>query len=237
MSSISEEIAALKVAAAEQTAASQALAQEVAGKIAQIDATVEEAQKEFEQFQTASDKRYWNQSVHKVTVGGDRDKFYPVYIPTIARGIITVDISRRYNYSPGSRERITARWLSCNDGWGAYAQVHTLDILSQNKDSSVTSDTGLLAHHRAGAGFMNGLIVWLKGDTLYDISTSAGNIVGVESHDALVTDHVIINQGTKIVVLNAGANASLNGHTEKLDVLTARNTATVPTLNYTRGVN
>jgi len=37
MSSITEEIAGLKVASAEQTAASQALSQEVAGKMAAID--------------------------------------------------------------------------------------------------------------------------------------------------------------------------------------------------------
>jgi hypothetical protein len=55
MSSIAEEIAGLKVAAADQTTASQALAQEVAGKMGQIDQKVASAEAQFDEWRQQKD--------------------------------------------------------------------------------------------------------------------------------------------------------------------------------------
>lgn len=93
---IENSINALTEASNNQTSASQALAQEVAGKMAGIDSKVSTKENEVDQFlQNATpETRY----VQEIFIGGSKDYFYPVWwaFPSLTHGVSKITISRNY---------------------------------------------------------------------------------------------------------------------------------------------
>jgi hypothetical protein len=92
------EVTSAVSASTEQTTASQALAQEVAGKMGAIDAKVAAKEEEVDNFIQAAtpEKRF----VQTIKIGGSSDYLYPVFwqFPSNSFGVGKLEISRSYHW-------------------------------------------------------------------------------------------------------------------------------------------
>ena len=131
-------------ASVEQTAASQALAQEVAGKMGEIDAKVEAKALEVDSFiqEATPEKRY----VQTIIIGGSSDYLYPVFwaFPSNSFGVGKLEINRHYPWdSPHSlSETHVAALLMQIEGnsipWGGGANYLKLVKFNESYNSTAS---------------------------------------------------------------------------------------------------
>jgi hypothetical protein len=165
MSSIAEEIAGLKVAASAQTTASQALSQEVAGKMGQIDQKVASAKNAFDVFIATADARYKTQTPAKFNVGGQWDKFYPVRISLRGGPVNKLNIFRPNanenkggidGYDPlANPQTFTASILTIGDSWGHRVPFYAFDSYHYQSNKFIGK---VVNNYR-----MSSLWIWLRG--------------------------------------------------------------------------
>ncbi|MGL4733908.1 MAG: hypothetical protein ACRCWB_02180 [Enterovibrio sp.] len=240
MSSISEEITALKVAAAEQTAASQALAQEVAGKMAQIDAKVEGAQEEFKQFQVNTDANYLSKKTITVTVDGNVDTFYPVFFPLVHSGISRLQIFRDVHMGAQWSGHMVFQLQTCSARSGNSPAVISIDILKQGGHAALTPEhvhkDGFIGRVLAPASLGYGVFVFLRGGYSYNVTNDAANYNHSYVHTSVVTNLNYISPWDRISVLLNGCDIThVSGSVLVTNPATARDESTVPLINYIRG--
>lgn len=100
--SIEQQLTDIQKAAAEQTAASQSLAQTVTAKMGQIDQRVEQSRQKFEKWMAdteAVDIQGEGRYFVELTVNGDKDTFYPVYFQLPMGDETTIQIFRHYDWN------------------------------------------------------------------------------------------------------------------------------------------
>lgn len=214
------------------------LTEAVETKVEEIDQRVEAAESEFNSFIENADSRYMTRLGTTVHVGGDSDKFYPVYIPTAHRGITELQINRSIHDDRQWAGALTARYLLQNNAWGGYPNFLVLDAFGHaihpiSTPESIKTD-GFIADYKNGIGFVAGAMFWLRGNHRYLISSSLRAFKGVITHEELITTSVFDNDNIRI--FKSGYDITLSDVRVIEEVKTARNQATIPTLSYVRGI-
>lgn len=208
----------------------------VAKKMGDIDNRVEKAANEFTAFQNSSDARYMMRNGTKVTVFGDPQKFYPVFIPGSHIGLATLQIARTVHDDREWSGAMTATFLFQNNAWGGYPSFLIMDAfghsLYSSNTPSYTRTDGFIADYINGTNFINGAIFWLRGDHSYVITSSLLVLTNPVVHNQLVQDVVFDN---RIHVFCSGFDIQFAGNHQTAGILTQRNLTTVPTLSYIRG--
>ena len=218
--------------------ASENLTGAVNGKIGEIDKEVDAATKKFDQFIGNADSRYMTRVGTNVHVGGDSDKFYPVYIPATHAGITELQINRSVHFDREWAGALTARILLQNNAWGGYPSFLILDAMGINyhptiTDVSIKTD-GFIADYINGQGFIGGAIFWLRGNHRYLMSSSLIAFQGVITHEEKVQTSVF--DGGNIRIFKSGFDINYGGYHGTATVKTERNLTTIPSLSYIRGV-
>lgn len=207
-------------------------------KVAGIDKRVEQAEAEFAEFTSTADSRYMTRVGTYVHVGGDSDKFYPVYIPAAHAGITELQINRSVHFDREWAGALTARVLLQNNAWGGYPSFLYLDALGIQYHPTLTPKNilsdGFIADYRNGAGFIAGAIFWLRGNHRYLVSSTLRAFKSVISHPERVTTSVFDHSSIRI--FESGYDVNYGGYHGTSEVKTERNLTTIPSLEYIRGV-
>ncbi|OBU29104.1 hypothetical protein C0Z01_11540 [Photobacterium kishitanii] len=218
--------------------ASENLTGAVNGKIGEIDKEVDAATKKFDQFLDSADTRYMTRVGTSVFVSGDKDKFYPVYIPASHPGVTDLQINRSVHFDRNWAGGLTAKFLLQNSGWGGYPSFLVLDAFGHVEHPTVTPleirTDGFIADYSNGNAFVAGAIFWLRGNHTYLISSSLRAFIGVTIHEELVTTNVFDH--VNIRIFKSGFDVTLSGSNVACVIKTARNLTNIPTLSYIRGV-
>lgn len=219
--------------------ASNNLTGAVNGKIGEIDERMTEAEQEFEQFQSSADDRYMTRTGKSVYVGGDADKFYPVFIPAVHAGIANLQISRAVHDDRTWAGAMTAQFLLQNNSWGGYPSFFVMDAYGHafhgatGTPADVKTD-GFISDYENGVVFVYGAIFWLRGNHTYRISSSLKNYDTVTVFQDLVTTRVF--NTNDIQVFLSGFDITSDGYTKKAEIKTERNLTRIPSLSYVRGI-
>ncbi|PWY32260.1 hypothetical protein [Vibrio vulnificus] len=218
------------------------LTEAVENKVGEIDQRVEQAEQEFEQFQSSADDRYMTRKFTSFSVGGDVDKFYPVFIPASHSGIATITIGRYVHQNQEWRGAMSLRFLAQSYGWGGYPAVNIIDVLKQQFHTTATPidirTDGFLAKY-SNPVTVNGIVFWLRGDCSYVVSSSLLNIGGEITNTGKVTDRATAlrpQQENKVGIFLSGVEYVESGVTEKWDIENARDTVQIPNIQIIRGV-
>lgn len=214
------------------------LTQTVNAKMGQIDEKVQQASASFEQFKAGADDRYQTRTGTSVFVPGDTDKFYPVFIPGIHNGVAKLEIARQVHQDRLWAGALTASFLFQNGAWGGFPSILVLDVLrtlasAPSSPPDVVAD-GFIAEYSNAGAYIYGAIFWLRGGHTYAITSSLTNFKGPIYHDNLVSEAVFDHH--TLMVFRSGFNITSGGVNTYADIRTARNLATIPELNYVRGV-
>lgn len=213
------------------------LTETVENKVAEIDNKVSEAKGEFDQFIATADDRYVTRTKIEVNVGGDKDKFYPVYIPARHNGVARVEISRYIHQNGDWSGAMTAVFDVQNNAWSGYPDFCLLNMYRlgthPTTPSSVKTD-GFIGHFKSGAYYVYGMLIWLRGGHTYGVSSSLSNLSEVVVHDAEVTSAVF---DSRIHVFNSGFHVNTSGSEQQENAITSRNLTSVPSIDYVRGLS
>lgn len=203
---------------------------------AEINARVEKAEQEFQHFQDTADDRYMTRTKINVPVGGDVDKFYPVYIPARHGGVSRVEISRFIHQDGNWSGAMTAVFDVQNNAWSGYPDFCLLNMyrlgVHPTSPEPVRTD-GFIGHFKSGSLYVSGMLIWLRGGHSYDVSSSLVNLSNVVVHDAEVTTSVFNND---IHVFNSGFHISASGSEQQVTARADRDLTSVPSINYVRGL-
>lgn len=216
--------------------ASNNLTGAVNGKISEIDQRVATAEQEFDDFIANADNRYVTRSGTMITVGGDSDKFYPVYIPANSTGIAQLQIARMIHNDRNWAGALSAQFYVQNNAWSGYPNVFVMDFLAIATHSSTPpeiSADGFIADYKQGVLYIPGVLFWLRGNHSYFVTSSLKNFGPAVTHNDLVTTPVF---NSDIHIFLSGYDVTSSGYNAVGSVKTERNTTLIPSLNYVRGV-
>ncbi|MBD1559510.1 hypothetical protein HC752_21440 [Vibrio sp. S9_S30] len=219
------------------------LTQTVVDKNKEIDDRVVQAENKFKQFVETSDERYMTRKPLSFKVGGDRDKFYPVFVPAAHTGIATISIGRHIHSDDKWLGAMSLRFLAQSYGWGGWAAINTIDVLQHQLNSTLSpndiKNDGFFAKYKNPVTAY-GIVFWLRGGCSYVVSSSLVSIDGAITFTEKVTSRsklASLQGQNKVAILLSGVDYVESGYVEKWGIETARDNVQIPSLSIIRGVS
>lgn len=177
------------------------------------------------------DSRYQRATALTVNVGGDIDKFYPVFIRSNANRISTLNIGRSIHMDGTWKGAMLASFELVESGWSSRPGLMVLNRLKMSvhvstPDLSLLNQDGFIAGYGLSSTLPAGGIVWLRGGLSYQVHSDGSPIRTVKEYTA-VTD----KQEADICICLGGY---VNG-SRVYDVKTSRDAVLIPEFkNYER---
>ncbi|MCF2304913.1 hypothetical protein GLP26_03740 [Photobacterium carnosum] len=221
--------------------ASENLTGAVNGKIGEIDKEVVAAKTKFEQFMSDADDHYMMRKPQRFSIGGELDKFYPVYFPTSSTGMARLQINRQIHADGNWKGAMLCELMCQSLGYGGLAGILQTEVLKHRTRGGDSTAQAIVKDGFLGKLFLppyiaSGIIVWLRGNTSYDVNCTLLRYVSFEQYDQLVVDSNVLLSRNSVAVMMSGCNVNHSDYTVTTNTIDTRDLTTVPSIDFIRGV-
>ncbi|MEZ9439488.1 hypothetical protein [Vibrio atlanticus] len=178
------------------------------------------------------DSRYQKIQPVNFTIGGDKNKFYPVVFgSTDVNRLTEIHIGRFVHADGHGKGAMYAKFIASSFAWGGRSSTMVLDVLKtlttgQHTEQNVKYD-GFIASYSGSNLHPNGVVLWLRGGYSYE-----AQVVGTDLNRVDITTSKTqqVGKSNALIYLN-GYEHTISGSLQTLPVRTTRDTTLIP--NFT----
>jgi len=182
------------------------------------------------------DTRYQKIEPVAFTIEGDEDKFYPVIFGSAdVNRLVDIHIGRFVHANGSGKGAMYAKFRVSSFAWGGRPGTMLLEVLKtlcyENGPAENVREDGFVADYKDAGYHPLGVVVWLRGGYSYEAWCDGSNLATVS---ATMNKQRMVGSDEAIIYLD-GYESTINGNHAVIDILTTRNTTTVPSFtNYER---